>query len=434
MTQVKCACGRGTAYNDSAAHRGIPMSQAPSIPERCDVLVVGAGPAGSAAAQWLARSGAQVLLIDQHVFPRDKVCGDGLIPDAHDALRRLGVLDEVMACAQPATHVACTGPRGGRIDVPGRLAVLPRRRLDDILCRAAQRAGARLVAPARFVAPIEHAGKVVGARLQQAGQTHEVRAAFTVLATGAVPQALLASGMATRQTPSGVALRGYLRNPAPTLPADKLEVVWNARLSGGYGWVFPCGDGVFNVGAGIFDSHSVSADGHGVRRGARLNDIFAAFVAVHPPLRALVEGGQWLAPPKGAPLRCTLEGARPSRPGLLVTGEAAGSTYAFTGEGIGKAMETGMLAAQAIVAGRQAGTSDTAVRADYEARLAALEPRFALYARANRVNHFPWIADVVIWRAQRSARLLQRMSGVLEETSNPGHLVTVKGVLRLFTE
>src|SRR6185369_16381296 len=95
---------------------------ASTLPERCDVLIVGAGPAGSAAAITLARAGLDVVLVDQHSFPRDKVCGDGLIPDAHHALRRLGVLDTVMALARRATHVGCIGPRGGRIDVPGTLA------------------------------------------------------------------------------------------------------------------------------------------------------------------------------------------------------------------------------------------------------------------------------------------------------------------------
>jgi hypothetical protein len=63
-----------------------------------------------------------------------------------------------------------------------------------------------------------------------------------------------------------------------------------------------------------------------------------------------------------------------------------------------------------------------------------LKPRFDLYERANRVNQYPWLADLLIWRARRSAKLRARMSGVLEETSNPGHLVTAKGLFRLFTE
>src|SRR5438132_14217686 len=112
---------------------------ASSLPPRCDVLIVGAGPAGSAAAITLARAGVDVVLVDQHSFPRDKVCGDGLIPDAHNALRKLGVLDEVMSLAQPCTHVGCVGPRGGRVDVPGTLAVLPRKELDLVLARAAAR-------------------------------------------------------------------------------------------------------------------------------------------------------------------------------------------------------------------------------------------------------------------------------------------------------
>ena len=74
------------------------------------------------------------------------------------------------------------------------------------------------------------------------------------------------------------------------------------------------------------------------------------------------------------------------------------------------------------------------MRAGYEARIAALKPRFELYERANKVNAHPWLADLLIWRARKSARLLRRMSGVLEETSNPGHLVSVKGMLRLFAE
>ena len=93
-------------------------------------------------------------------------------------------------------------------------------------------------------------------------------------------------------------------------------------------------------------------------------------------------------------------------------------------------MQTGLLAADALIA----QADDGAARSQYEAGLAALKPRFALYARANQVNAFPWLADLVIWRARRSERLRRRMAGVLEETSNPGNLLTVKGFTRLFTE
>ena len=147
-----------------------------TLPEACDVLVVGAGPAGSACAQMLARAGLHAVLVDQHDFPRDKVCGDGLIPDAHAALRRLGVYDEVMAQAQAAQHVACIGPRGGRVDVPGSVAVLPRKVLDHILVRAAQRAGARCTRRGASTRRCSMAGRWCGARLKSGEQLREVRA------------------------------------------------------------------------------------------------------------------------------------------------------------------------------------------------------------------------------------------------------------------
>ena len=406
-----------------------------TLPSSCDVLVIGAGPAGSAAAITLARAGLDVVLVDQHVFPRDKICGDGLIPDAHNALRKLGVLDEVMAQAQPSGFVGCIGPRGGRIDVPGALAVLPRKELDLILCRAAVTAGARMFAPVRFMAPIEADDgsgekRVVGATLQHGETTRALLARWVVLASGAVPQALMAAGMSTRTTPSGVALRGYVKNDAMVGRIDKLEVVWHRAVTPGYGWIFPCPNGVFNIGVGLADSHNEQRGGKLGKRELNLRTVMDDFTRVYAPARELMEGGTLLGPMKGAPLRCTLEGARFTRPGLIVAGEAAGSTYSFTGEGIGKAMETGILAAEAVLS----GAPEAQVRAAYEAGLLALKPRFDLYKRANNVNRYPWLADLVIWRANKSARLLRRMTGVLNETSNPGNLVSLKGILRLFTE
>ncbi|MEO5882972.1 MAG: NAD(P)/FAD-dependent oxidoreductase [Caldimonas sp.] len=401
------------------------------LPQRCDVLVVGAGPAGSAAAQWLARAGRDVLLVDQHAFPRDKVCGDGLIADALRALDRLGVREQVLAEARRSATVGCIGPRGGRIDVPGSLAVLPRKRLDEIVCRAAVAAGARMFAPLRFVAPLREGDRVVGAELEHAGVVRTVRATWMVLATGAQPQATLAAGLCERRSPSGIALRGYIRNPAMTPRIAGLEVVWHKCLSPGYGWIFPCGDDLFNIGVGVAQDGS-----RGTRRGRtssqlNLREAFAAFQSFYPPARELVEGGEWQGTPgevlKGAPLRYSLEGATVEAPGVLVCGEAAGSTYALTGEGIGKAMETALHAAEAILAD---GAGEAVVRADYRDRIAALRPRFALYAQAHRAVAHPWLVDLLVWSAQRSPRRLQRLAGFLEETYLPRDAMSVRGVLR----
>jgi flavin-dependent dehydrogenase len=206
----------------------------------------------------------------------------------------------------------------------------------------------------------------------------------------------------------------------------------------GYGWIFPCRDGVFNIGVGLIHSHAKQIDGRQTMQDVNLREMFAAFCKVYAPAQELMRGGTMLGELKGAPLRCSLEGAALTRPGIMVTGEAAGSTYAFSGEGIGKAMETGMLAAGALIEARGAardaapdGAALDAAHAPYEAAIAALKPRFDLYERANRVNEHPWLADLLIWRANRSARILRRMEGVLEETQNPGNLVSLRGMAKL---
>jgi flavin-dependent dehydrogenase len=253
-----------------------------------------------------------------------------------------------------------------------------------------------------------------------------------VLATGAVPQALIAADMCERRTPSGVALRGYVRNLALAGRLTALEVLWHKQLSKGYGWIFPCPNGVFNIGVGLAHSHAATGDGREAMVDVNLREMFDRFCEIYPPAAELVKSGEKLGPLKGAPLRCSLEGARFSRPGLLVTGEAAGATYAFTGEGIGKALETGILAAETLAEGRDTFLTDAQVRARYEGALTALKPRFDLYERANAVNDHPWLADLVIWRARKSPRILRRMSAVLEEKGNPGNLVSLRGMLRLF--
>jgi menaquinone-9 beta-reductase len=421
--------GRGAVRGHNQAPAKALMNRfmtALNFPRSVDMLVVGAGPAGSAAARVLAQAGRRVLLVDAQPLGRDKVCGDGLIPDAHHALRKLGLFDAVMAKAERVSHVGCVGPSGGRIDVPGSMAVLPRQQLDEILAQGALQAGAQFL-QARFESPVEEKGRVVAARLKVGDSIETVHAPWLLLATGAVPKALQAAGMCLRQSPSGVALRGYVHAPSMVGKIKALEVAWTKAVRPGYGWIFPAPGGHFNIGVGISDSHSEPG---GKKKNVNLRQLFDAFVLAYPPAAQLMREGQLIGELKGAPLRCTLSGATFTRPGLMVVGEAAGSTYDFTGEGIGKAMQTAMLAADALLM----HADDATARKHYEEELAALQPRYALYAKANRVNAFPWLADLLIWRAKKSERLLRRMGGVLEETSNPGNLVSFKGILRLFTE
>jgi geranylgeranyl reductase family protein len=397
-----------------------------ALPSHCDVLVVGAGPSGSACARRLAQAGQQVVLVDGQAFPRDKVCGDGLVPDTHSALEGLGLLDAVLRQAQPARFAHCVAPSGGAIDVPGRLAVLPRRELDAILCAGAVEAGALMAAPVRFDAPLrDAAGRVTGALLSEDGQTRPVAARWVVLATGATPAALLAAGVCERRTPTSMALRAYVKHPGVAL--NDLHFVWHARLHGGYGWIFPGPNQTFNIGVGIVSTEREEAGANG-KRPQNLRSLFQAFVEVDPLARQLWQTGEHLGELKGAPLRCDLDGARWTHPGLLVVGDAVGATYSFTGEGIGKAMETGMAAAESLIA----GGSDAQVAAAYSARLQALKPRFDLYRKAASFNRHPWLLSLLVWRARGSARMISRFADILGERRMPGSLLSWRGLRALF--
>ncbi|MDN3919917.1 NAD(P)/FAD-dependent oxidoreductase [Roseateles violae] len=404
---------------------------AAELPACCEFLVIGAGPAGSACARWLAQAGREVVLIDAQSFPREKTCGDGLVPDSLAALKRLGLYEAVMAKAQAVTHAHCVGPAGGAVDVPGEMAVLPRKELDELLCRAAVEAGARMFAPLKFQQLLidEQTGRVIGARLQAGEATREIQARWVVLATGAAAGPLQAAGVCQRRTPSSIALRGYVKLAGLERELADLNFVWHPRIAQGYGWIFPAGDDVYNIGVAILDSHNVE-DGEGKRSMKNLNlrQLYAEFCAVYPLAGRLQAEGQWLTELKGAPLRCNLDGAAFSRPGLLVAGEAAGTTYAFTGEGIGKAMETGIAAAEALL---RAGAADAAIEEAYATQLETLRPRFQMYRKATSFNRWPWLVDLVIWRSRRSPRLIAAMSGILNETRMPGSLLSWRGLKRL---
>lgn len=401
------------------------------MPSRCDVLVIGCGPAGSACAKLLAQAGVQVVQVDARVFPRDKTCGDGLVPDTHAALRRLGLLDEVLASAQVLSAARCVAPSGRYVDVPGELATIPRRELDAILCRSAVLAGARMFAPARFVAPLfSPDGRVIGASLVAGAKRRDIRACWLVLATGAATDSLKRLGMCQRRAASGMAMRVYVRHPGLGDVRAGMRFTWHSELKGGYGWIFPGPHHTYNIGVGVLPTR-----GSTLRR--NLRTMLADFQRVDPVAAKLMTEGELLGKPRGAPLRCDLDGAQWSRPGVLLAGEALGSTYAFSGEGIGKALETGMACAEVLLQkvswqGLGSGAEDAAVQADHAARLRAVLPQFQMYRKAASFNQHPWLLNLVIWRAQGSPRIIQALSDILAERRQPDSLLSWRGLRGLF--
>lgn len=394
-----------------------------------DVLVIGAGPAGSAAACALARAGLRVLLVDRHAFPRDKVCGDALIPDALEAIQRLGLEARILARATRLRHLRIYAPDGTSFALEAELACVPRRVLDDELRQAAVEAGARFEAPWTATEARIDGDTIIGARFRGpvTARTLDVTAPVTLLATGAAVEPLEIFSVCERRAASAMAARVYYEVAPEVADAfDHLCISFDRAITPGYGWIFPGPDRVFNVGVGCFE------DGRRRPRVRNLRAIFDAFVASFPPAADLAARSRRLTPLKGAPLRTAMTGARLARPGLLVIGEAAGLTYSFSGEGIGKAIESGLMAADLVSGALLSDGGDPARLADaYTARLMdQFTDRFRAYKIAQAWLSSPVLANFFAWRARSGRYAREQMEGLLAETTDPRGLFSVAGLLR----
>jgi geranylgeranyl reductase family protein len=394
----------------------------------CDALVVGAGPAGSAAALALARRGFRVVLTDRHTFPRDKVCGDALIPDALQAIADLGLRDQLRPLAHHVDTVRIYAPNLRYATLHGQCACLPRAAFDDFLRQAAVAAGASFVAPARALHPVEADGAVRGAGFEDPG-THrrfEVHAPATILATGGAAESLDAFGMCLRTRPSAIAARAYIRVDRDTARQhDYLCIAYASEICPGYGWFFPGPNRTFNIGVGYV--YEKTPPERNVRK------LLERFVATFPPAAALMKAAEHIDPLKGAPLRTAMTGARLARPGLLVAGEAAGLTYSFSGEGIGKAMQSGILAAETISEGDcRSEHGARAIAEKYSERLtASFGERFRAYHRLERLVSYAPIANLLIWRASAGRYAHDALEDLLNERGRPGGgLLSLGGLMR----
>jgi geranylgeranyl reductase family protein len=392
-----------------------------------DVLVIGAGPAGSAAAIALARHGLDVVLVDQAAFPRDKVCGDALIPDALAALERLGLGARVRGLSHPVRGVQIFAPNGRSATLTGECAVIRRQVFDDLLRVAAIEAGARFLSPYRAVAAIIEGTGYAGARFTSgsAGAECRVTARWTILATGAAAETLRAFGVATRITASASALRTYLRVP-PSVIADVPHLIlsFDREIAPGYGWLFPAPGNLVNVGVAAFHDRR--------RRGPRpnLRRVIDRFLAAFPPARHAAANALERTPLAGARIRTGLSGAEFGRAGLLVAGEAAGTTYSFSGEGIGKALETGMLAAATIHAGMARDAPAAEIASAYARQLEIrFRDRFTAYRRAQDYLEYPAVANFLAWRARRGTFVRSQLEGLFNETADPRRLFSGRGLV-----
>ncbi len=330
----------------------------PGTPSRAaDVIVVGAGPAGSATAYYLATAGLDVLLLEKSHFPREKVCGDGLTPRAVKALTAMGV-----PIGEADGWVRNKGLRiiggGGRIELdwpelssyPGFGLVRSRLGFDETLARHAEKAGARLLEGCHVTGPLldDRTGRVIGVTAQHtvAGEKRErvVRGRVVVAADGNSSRLSVAMGLRKRaDRPLGVAVRSYYTSPRHD--DDYLEAwldLWDGdNLLPGYGWIFGMGDGTSNVGLGLLNTSEAFGN-------IDYRVLLRRWLAGMPAEWGLTEENR-TQPVRGAALPMGFNRTPHYTNGLLLAGDSGGMVNPFNGEGIAYALEAGEIAARTVV-------------------------------------------------------------------------------------
>lgn len=375
------------------------------------VTVVGAGPAGCATAIALRRRGVPVVVFDKARFPRDKVCGDVLLPATLAAVEALGLprqeLEGMAYVLRGCRYHGDDGPElaGLFLDRHGQARpswTLPRGQFDAWLVRHARALGA-VIHEEHIVSGLCVPSGGGWPELEvrdEAGRTFPVEASFVVGADGASSVVARELGF-RRHEPEHtcLAVRGYARGVR--LPEPFLEVFTSPRILPGCAWILPVGEDCANVGLGVL---KVTAQRERVTPAALFREVLESMPALQERLAgAELEG--W----RGWPLPGATERRPVSRGRCLLVGDAGAMIDPFTGHGIHHALMAGRLAGEAIAQSRARSEGSFDAAASYAQALGAmLRAEVDLGARLQRFHASPrWMRQITrLARVHRGFREL----------------------------
>ena len=413
--------------------------------DQFDVAIVGGGPGGATTACFLSRANVRTLLIDKARFPRDKSCGDAVCDRSVDIMRELGLdpppLGNGFARVQGQTFYNLRGDglhlpiiarksrnaggggngaqgNGHGLSAPG--YVIPREIFDNMLFQHARRqphvTAVEGMAFDRLERDDGHIQSIVVT--DEDRREHRFGARIVIGADGAlsrVAQAVGSYDFRKRRHEHWIgAFRIYYRDIAGL--GDRMEIHFLDELIPGYLWIFPAGDGLANVGAGMVESYLVSHDG---APKMNLRKITYQLVASHPRFkRRFSRANEVEGSFRGWQLPCGSERRRIAGDGWMLIGDAASLIDPFSGEGIHNAMLSGKLAAEHAAAAVRTGTVQRGGLLPYQTALwNELGGGLASAYRLQKMLFHPasrWLLDTLVHRASRRPRLRDAIVGLME--------------------
>lgn len=385
-----------------------------------DVLIVGAGPAGSCCASILAQAGVSVALIDKAAFPRDKVCGDALSLDVVNQLSKIsGELTQAFEAAttpMPSYGVTIGAPNEKTVDIPFYYRgnpdcgyLLPRYDFDDLLFKHAE---AYSEVDTFLNSPVTHISNnqdEVEVSTKQVNLTGSV----VVGADGAnsmVSRQLAQNG--TDKSAHSAGVRVYYEGVNNFSEGQYIELYFFKDILPGYLWVFPLANNQANVGIGVLSSAIT-------RHKLNLKRKLEEFITEHPKLKERFANAQPMEKPKGMGLPLGSKQRAISGDRFLLTGDAAGLIDPFSGEGIGNAIRSGRTAANCLLEAFKQQDFSGGFLKQYDQRIyGQMKKEFKVSHTIQRLSAYPWLFNFVINKARQSKNLRHYLSKALEHVDH----------------
>jgi len=387
-----------------------------------DVIVVGAGPAGSTCASFLAKNKVKVLLLDKAVFPRDKTCGDGISGKSLRVLKELGLNKTVGNLEHGKINgVTFSSPKGTVIDIPfpkdakeksGRDKsnegyAIKRIFYDNFLFQNSKSFGAKTIEGFTVNSLIKDGEKVLGVKgTDSSGKEKEFKSKIVVGADGAISVVSKSLGLNKIDFNHHItALRTYYSGVKDL--KGTIEIHFIDSMIPGYFWIFPVEEGIANVGAGIITKDL---------KKNKMNLQKAMFDAIesHPLFKERFKNAKMLSPVKGWTLPLGSKRKKISGNGFLLVGDAASLIDPFSGEGIGNAMTSGKIASETILKALKENNFSENFLKEYEEILwkeigSELKTSYML----QRLGKIRFLLNFLVDKAAKKKEIQEVISGML---------------------